>query len=108
MKKLIKFIVLVFVTLIHIGCAHQNSNCCEFEQKHCSAKNNSIYIIEDKIPYHRHIVDRNRRNMSVYSCDGYILAYKFKYQGHAYIMFSENKFENGVVHDPDCECFNKH
>ena len=39
-------------------------------------------------------------------------AYHTKFEGHSYILFKQNGSTNvhnitGVVHDPDCECFNK-
>ena len=38
--------------------------------------------------------------------------YRTKFEGHSYILFKQNGSTNmhnitGVVHDPDCECFNK-
>lgn len=38
--------------------------------------------------------------------------YRTEFEGHTYIMFKQNGSTNmhnitGVVHDPDCKCFNK-
>ena len=30
--------------------------------------------------------------------------YRYEYDGHKYILFGDNEFNNGVVHDPDCPC----
>ena len=38
--------------------------------------------------------------------------YRTEFEGHTYIMFKQNGSTNmhnvtGVVHDPDCSCFNR-
>ena len=30
--------------------------------------------------------------------------YRFKYDGHKYILFYAGDNRNGIVHDPDCPC----
>jgi hypothetical protein len=38
----------------------------------------------------------------VYPASKYVSIFKFKYYGHKYIIF-----DNSVIHDPNCECYNK-
>lgn len=33
-----------------------------------------------------------------------VRVFRYEYDGHKYIMFGQNEYRNGVVHDPDCPC----
>lgn len=59
--------------------------CCstgEIERKESDVKKEYLYL---KNALHMHI-------------------YRFKYDGHKYILFYAGDNRNGIVHDPDCPC----
>ena len=59
--------------------------CCstgEIERKESEVKKEYLYL---KNALHMHI-------------------YRFKYDGHKYILFYAGDNRNGFVHDPDCPC----
>ena len=69
-----------------------------------SIKANDPYELNvEHLPYHTHYVQGG----TVHCYNDNIRVYKFNYNGHTYIMFSNGRSENGVVHDPDCPCYDK-
>ena len=63
--------------------------CCstgEIERKESDVKKEYLYL---KNALHMHI-------------------YRFKYDGHKYILFYAGDNRNGIVHDPDCPCYEQY
>ena len=55
---------------------------------------------------------RHNKVTSVEQVETIDYVYRTEFEGHSYIMFRQNGSTNmhnitGVVHDPDCKCFNK-
>ena len=110
--KTVKLFIFVIVSLFLTGCYSPNSNepaTIEF----ATSKLDSIRLNDSTeiTPYFKelnsHYIDNYEGNI-IKNSYRRMLIYKFNYDGHKYIMFSVNKYENGVIHDPDCECFYKH
>ena len=110
--KTVKLFIFVIVSLFITGCYSPNSNepaTIEFAntKKLDSIRlNDSTEITTYFKELNSHYIDTN--DHIIKNKYRRMLIYKFNYDGHKYIMFSVNKFENGVVHDPECECFNEH
>lgn len=110
--KTVKLFILAIVSLFLTGCYSSNSNeSATIKFADNTNKLDSIRLNDSTeiTPYFQelnsHYIDHNGHILNSYRR---MLIYKFNYDGHKYIMFSVNKYENGVIHDPDCKCFNKH
>ena len=111
--KTVKLFILVIVSLFITGCYSPNSNePATIEFAYNTNKLDSIRLNDSSEitlyfkEFNSHYIDPN--DNIIKNSYRRMLIYKFNYDGHKYIMFSVNKFENGVVHDPECECFNEH
>ena len=111
--KTVKLFIFSIVALFLVGCYSPNSNkpaTIEFAsntKKLDSIRlNDSTEITTYFKELNAHYIDTN--DYIIKNRYRRMVIYKFNYDGHKYIMFSVDKSENGVVHDPDCECFNEH
>lgn len=55
---------------------------------------------------------RHNYNTVIENVETIDYVYRTEFEGHTYIMFRHNGKTNvhnvtGVIHDPDCKCFNK-
>jgi hypothetical protein len=55
---------------------------------------------------------RHNSETEIENVDTVDYVYRTEFEGHTYIMFKQNGWHNahnvtGVVHDPDCKCFNR-
>ena len=101
MKNIFKVLVFVFIVTLFVGCYSETSDKSAMIESLDSIKANDPYELNyEYINYHTHYIQSG--HVQLYRVN--IMVYKFKYNGHTYIMFSNGRSENGVVHDPDCEC----
>ena len=106
MKKLFTFI---FITILFAGCyTKESDNPASIDFSTNTVKldsiraNDSNEVIIEHLKLTSHKLDEDGHIIQNYS--RYMRIYKFKYDGHRYIMFRANGDENGVIHDPNCEC----
>jgi hypothetical protein len=109
MKKLFTFI---FIAILFAGCYTKESDTpasIDFSANTVKLDsiraNDSNEVVIEHLKLTSHKLDEDGHIIQNYS--RYLRIYKFKYDGHRYIMFRAGGDENGVVHDPNCECFNK-
>ena len=55
---------------------------------------------------------RHNSETEIKNVDTVDYVYRTEFEGHTYIMFKQNGWNNdhnitGIVHDPDCKCFTK-
>lgn len=80
MKKIIG-IIIIFLSVILVGCS-------KYEQAERERKEKCISVFS---PYTNKV--------------WYMECYRFSYDGHDYILFSNRSLlRGGVVHDPECPC----
>lgn len=109
MKNIVNNIVLLLFFILVAIFANSCNSCNNTDKEKAietldSIKANDPYELNAEwLPYHYHKIYDNQ----VECFSDNIKVYKFQYNGHNYIMFSESKWANGVVHDPDCPCQNK-
>ena len=110
--KTVKLFIFAIIALFLTGCYTKDSDSAasiDFSANTVKLDsiraNDSNEVVIDNVKLTSHKLDANGHLIQNYS--RYMRIYKFKYDGHRYIMFRANGDENGVIHDPDCECFNK-